>query len=133
MEKIWDDIVAYDNELASKGIRLEDLEFVDKNVALITSLGIEPLEVVTNVSPISYVQEFDLSKPYNIYTEDLYHVTELRYNIDKKNGTYKSFKGPKAKIPFLQLLAMEKTIRSSKANPNGTKSEVTDFTIHLRK
>ena len=133
MERVFTDIVEYDEILKSEGIRLEDLQFVNKNIALISKLGEQDPSFEELDFGANYTQLFDLTKPYEIHTEELFQVTELRYNIDKETGAYESFRGSDAEEPFLQLLSMIRTYGKTKDNPEGTKSRVTDFKNASRK
>ena len=122
MEQVFDDINKYEQELLKFGYRLDDVEFIKKDSAIVSSLGIQELEPDSFVAPDNYVKDFDLNKPYKIYTNDLYQITKFVCNITDDDCL--TFVGDKASTPFYQFVAASKTLNR--------KANVTDLTNKQR-
>ncbi|MBR5662865.1 MAG: hypothetical protein IKX00_04345 [Bacilli bacterium] len=108
MEQIFDDIDKYEQELLKFGYRLDDVEFIKKDSAIVSSLGIQELDPDALVIPENYVKSFDLNKPYKIYTNDLYQITKFVCNITDQDAL--TFVGDKASTPFYQFVAASRTL-----------------------
>ena len=122
MEQIYDNLEKYEQDLAKYGYRLDDVEFIKKDAAVVSTLGIDELDPDSFSIPNNYVSEFDLSKPYKIYTDDVYKITSFVCNIDE--NSYLSFEGKRAQTPFYQFVAASKTLNR--------KAHVTDLTQKQR-